>query len=67
MVNELFLDAQTRMGELTQEIPKVSGGQPYHSNSTSISENTSKTKTKTIKELGFSKDQVSRMERLSIG
>ncbi len=64
LVNELFLDAQTRMGELTQEIPKEPGAR--NDLQPSIPDNTRlKTKTETIKELGFSKDQVSRMERLA--
>lgn len=68
MVQELVLDAKVRMGELTMEIPKAGGGD--HGNQYTSAKNISgnnfgKPKKLVVEELGFSTDQVSRMERLA--
>jgi len=67
MLNELILDAGARIGELTKEIPKATGGQPYQKDSTCDSGATSKPKTKEQigAELGFSRTDMSRFEKLA--
>lgn len=67
MVQELVLDAKVRMGELTMEIPKASNdrGNQYTGGKLLPGINSQKTKAETVHELGFSTDQVSRMERLA--
>lgn len=68
MVNELVLDAKVRMGELTMLLPKASGGD--HGNQYVPAKNISgnnfgKPKKQVVGELGFSTDQVAKMERLA--
>lgn len=67
MLNELILDAGARIGELTKEIPKATGGQPYQKNSTCDSGATSRPKTKEQigAELGFTRHDMSRFEKLA--
>ena len=67
MLNELILDAGARIGELTREIPKATGGQPYQKKSTCDSGDTSRPKTKEQigAELGFTRHDMSRFEKLS--
>lgn len=65
-VRELMLLAYARMGAITSEIPKGSGGD-RKSEDFKIRTNTNfeKPKSQAIQELGFSKDQVSRMEQMA--
>ena len=66
MIQELVLDAKVRMGELTMAIPKAGGGDRRSTDFKSITGDTfEKPKRQVIEELGFSKGQVSRMERLA--
>lgn len=71
MVNELVLDAKVRMGELTMQIPKATAGtgsnqhKKFEGAEISPRNNFSKTKTETVEELGFSNQEVSKMERLA--
>jgi hypothetical protein len=62
MLAEALLDAEARIGELLKEIPKASGGKPFHTSNTAV---TSKPKESVIKEMGFTKMQVSRFETLA--
>lgn len=65
-VRELMLLAYARMGAITSEIPKGSGGDRKSENFKSSSCGTfEKSKTQTIQELGFSKPQVHRMEQMA--
>ncbi len=62
-LRELMLLVYQRMGEITREMPKASGNQ-YTSASSRIREK-APAKGEGIKNLGFSKDQVSRMEQMA--
>ena len=62
-LRELMLLVYQRMGEITREMPKASGNQ-YTSASSRIREK-APAKGEGIKILGFSKDQVSRMEQMA--
>lgn len=66
MISEALLDAEVRIGEMTKAMPKASGGdrrsQDFKSSTAATFE---KTKEEAIKELGFNKFQVSRMETLA--
>ena len=46
-IGEAVLDAEVRIGELMREVPKASGGAPYHK-STKATDGQSKTKTEAI-------------------
>lgn len=64
MVNELVLDAKVRMGELTMQIPKGTiNNNPFHQSN--HEETLVKTKKETVEELGFSKQEANKMERLA--
>ena len=68
MLNELILDAGARIGELTREIPKASGGDRRSDNFKSASGDTfekPKTKEQIGAELGFSRQNMSRFEKLA--
>lgn len=62
-IGEAVLDAEVRIGELMREVPKASGGAPYHkgTNNTAVMS----TKLDAIKEMGFTPMQVSRFETLA--
>ena len=62
-ISEAVLDAEVRIGELMANVPKASGGAPYHkgTNNTAVIS----TKSDTIKEFGFTPMQVSRFEALA--
>ncbi len=62
-VRELMLLAYARMGAITSEIPKGSGNQ--YTNASSHMHEKARTKAQAVQELGFSKDQVSRMEQMA--
>lgn len=62
-VRELMLLAYARMGAITSEIPKGSGNQ--YTNASSHMHEKAQTKAQAVQELGFSKDQVSRMEQMA--
>lgn len=64
-VRELMLLAYARMGAITREIPTSAGGRPSEKTSRVSTTSFDKTKKQTIQELGFSKDQVSRMEQMA--
>ena len=68
MLSNAIIDAETRVGELTRELPKATEakGNQYSEkwNSRSSAENP-KSKAETIAELGFSPDQVNRFEKLA--
>lgn len=64
-LQELTLLAYQRMGEITREIPKASAGRPSKEIGSSSGTNFEKPKTQAIRELGFSKPQVSRMEQMA--
>ncbi len=64
-LQELTLLAYQRMGEITREIPKASAGRPSKEISRTSTTNFGKTKKQVTQELGFSKDQVSRMEQMA--
>lgn len=68
MLAEALLDAEARIGELTNEIPKASGGNHGNQYTGGKSNNTvtfAKTKEDIIKDLGFDRMQVSRFETLA--
>lgn len=68
MLNELILDAGARIGELTREIPKSVGGRPSKetcSNGATSFEQKPKTKEQIGAELGFTRHDMSRFEKLS--
>ena len=64
-VRELMLLAYARMGAITSEIPTSPGQrtdrEPVRANTTRFE----KTKKQVVKDMGFSKDQVSRMEQMA--
>ena len=68
MISEALLDAEVRIGEMTKQMPKASGGDhgnQYTGGKIRTAANFGKTKDEVIRELGFNKDQVSRMEILA--
>ena len=68
MLNELILDAGARIGELTREIPKSVGGRPSKetcSNGATSFEQKPKTKEQIGAELGFTRHDMSRFEKLA--
>lgn len=64
-LQELTLLAYQRMGEITRVLPKASAGRPSKEIGSTSGTNFEKPKTQAIRELGFSKPQVSRMERMA--
>lgn len=65
-VRELMLLAYARMGAITSEIPKGSGGDRKSEDfKIPSSGNFEKTKAQAIKDLGFSSSQVGRMEQMA--
>ena len=64
-LQEVILLAYQRMGEITREMPTSAGGRPSEKTSRVSTTSFEKTKKQTIQELGFSKDQVSRMEQMA--
>ena len=68
MLNELILDAGSRIGELTREIPKSVGGRPLKetcANGATSFEQKPKTKEQIGAELGFTRHDMSRFEKLA--
>lgn len=66
MLNELILDAGARIGELTREIPKATGNQHTKENALCSNGATKqKTKEQIGAELGFTRHDMSRFEKLS--
>ena len=63
-LRELMLFAYQRMGEITREMPKAAG-RPSEKILRANANNFEKPKSKAIQDLGFSKDQVSRMEQMA--
>lgn len=61
-LQEVILLAYQRMGEITREIPKAAVGRHSKEIGSSGGTNFEKPKTQAIRELGFSKPQVSRMD-----
>ena len=62
-IGEAVLDAEVRIGELMREVPKASGGAPYHK-STKATDGQS-TKAEVIEKTGFTVKQVQRFETLA--
>lgn len=54
-IADAVLDAEVRIGELMAEVPKATGGQPYHEKATADSAVVSRqpTKSEVIREAGF--------------
>ena len=81
MISEALLDAEVRIGEMTKQIPKSSGGRPkklptplsqvsheedgYFKNDTGVDFDSRKSKQEVVRDLGFSPKQVERMEILA--
>lgn len=64
-VRELMLLAYARMGAITSEMPTSPGGRPSEKTNRASATSFEKTKRQATQELGFSKDQVSRMEQMA--
>lgn len=62
---ELILDASVRMGEIAKSIPQVNSNQHISKVQSDSSVHLQKTKTETIRGLGFSPKQVQRFETLA--
>jgi len=68
MLSNAIIDAETRVGELTRELPKASGGDhgnQYTGGKSDPAATFGKTKEETISDLGFSKKQVGQFEKLA--
>ena len=69
MLNELILDAGARIGELTREIPKAptggNRGNQYTGGVCDSGDTKAKTKEQIGAELGFSRQNMSRFEKLA--
>jgi N6-adenosine-specific RNA methylase IME4 len=70
MLAEALLDAEAKLGELAIEIPKGTGhqqkrGNRYKTREIDTAVDFSKTKTETIKELGFDQKQIERFQTLA--
>ena len=63
LLSEAVLDAEVKIGELMKALPKASGGQPYHQNSTK--DTAVPSKIQTIEDAGFTKKQAQRFETLA--
>lgn len=63
-LQEVILLAYQRMGEITREMPKAAG-RPSEKIIRASANNFERTKKQATQELGFSKDQVSRMEQMA--
>lgn len=64
-LQEVILLAYQRMGEITREMPKASAGRHSKEIGFTNGTNLEKPKGQAIRELGFSKPQVSRMEQMA--
>lgn len=62
-IAELVTLSEVQLGRMLKEIPKSDGGRPQKNHSIAVEE--FKTKSETIAELGFSKDQVSQFQRMA--
>jgi ParB family chromosome partitioning protein len=62
-IAEAVLDAEVRIGELMREVPKASGGAPYHKDT--VDSGVQSTKAKIIEDAGFTVKQVQRFETLA--
>ena len=65
MLAEALLDAEVRIGEILEKMPKASGGDRKSENFKSNSTVTFETKEQAIKEMKFDKMQVSRFQTLA--
>jgi len=67
MISEAVLDAEVKIGTLTTEIPKAtnSGANQYQSACTTSVSDKQKSKSETIRDLGFTPKQVERFEKLA--
>lgn len=63
MLSDLILDASVKIGEFTKTLPKSTGGRPEKTRGNVAPSFHSKEQT--IEEMGFSKDQVKRFERMA--
>ena len=66
-IADAVLDAEVRIGELMAEVPKATGGQPYHEKATADSAVVSRqpTKSEVIREAGFTPKQVERFQTMA--
>lgn len=64
MLAEALLDAEAKIGEILREIPKATGGRPFHTVDTAV-DSKPESKKETIKELGFTQKQAERFEILA--
>ena len=62
-IGEAVLDAEVRIGELMREVPKASGGAPYHKSTMDTA--VQSTKAEVIEKTGFTVKQVQRFETLA--
>lgn len=63
-IAEAVLDAEVRIGELTAAMPKASGGQPFHQDST-MDTAVQSTKKQALEEIGLTEKQANRFETLA--
>lgn len=68
MLSEALLDAEVRLGEMTRHLPKASPdrGNQYTGGKTTVLSDSQKSKTVTVRELGFTPKQVERFETLAV-
>lgn len=65
-IAEAVLDAEVRIGELMEQVPKAKGGQPFHkSTADSTVESRPQTKADVIHEAGFTPKQVERFQTIA--
>lgn len=64
-LRELMLLAYQRMGEITRELPTAQAGRPSEKISSSSGTNLLKPKSQVVQDLGLSKAQVSRFEKMA--
>lgn len=60
---DMILDASVRLGEMTKAIPKSGGGRPSETTDSAV--DSFKSKSETVRDLGFSTKQVERFETLA--
>lgn len=66
MISEAVLDAEVKIGSLTAQMPKATGGTPYkHSTTDSAVGSRNKTKYEAVEEIGFTPKQVEHFETLA--
>lgn len=62
-ISEAVLDAEVRIGELMRQVPKASGGAPYHKSTMDTA--VQSTKASVIEKAGFTPKQVQRFEQMA--